>query len=1100
MADGPLSSVLRHLRTLIGPSRAEELTDSQLLERFTTRREEAAFAALVQRHGPMVFGVCRRLLRNLHDAEDAFQATFLVLVRKAASLDGQRSLGNWLYTVASRLALKVRANAAKRRARERQVADMFPKGPEEETDCQELRPVLDEELNRLPEKYRAPLVLCYLQGKTNEQAAHELGWPVGSMSRRLARGRELLRQGLVRRGVTLSASVLGSALAGQTAEAVPVVLVQTTLKAALAVAAGQALGAASPPVAALVEGMVQQMFLAKLKTITTVVLALSLVAAGAGVFAYRALADRPQEPSKAAEPRPAPGPDKPAHAAPNGDPLPADALARLGTARFRHGGHISSVAFSPDSKTLASAGADQTLRLWEVATGKELLRLRELGEVHAVAFSPDGKTLASGSAGNAVRLWDVATGKVLLQFQGHQRAVRSVAFAPDGKRLASASDDKTVLLWDPTTGQQVGRLSGHQGEVYAATFAGDGKTLVSGSKDGTLRLWDVATAQELRQFTGQPGGNYCTALSPDGKILALGGDYRDRTVWLWETATGKGVHQLRGHVNGAQSVAFSPDGKGLASAGWHGDDVIRLWDIATGKEIRQCKPNLASGTLAFSPDGKILASAGMNHSIQLWDVATGKELPQAAGHQSLVFGCAFSPDGKSLATLGGNDAGTLDAIRVWDIATGKEVRQFGRGIRKGFSLAFSPDGKTLASTGGYDHSVHLWDLATGTELRQYKGPNGDPAFAVAFSADGKTLVSGGGHTVHVWDVATGKEMHQLPKCQGSTLALSPAGSVLATAGFDRVIRLWDLATGNELRQFGVGVTYGSLAFTGDGAALISGDYNGQIRVWEAATGKELRHFGRQQKVIRSLALSPDGRTLVEAGDNDVYLWEMATGKEVRRFTGHAGQVWSVAFSPDGRTVASGSFDTTALVWDVTSRVKNGRFQPAKHSTEELLALWADLGGEDATKAHQAGWSLTAASQQTVAFVQDQLGTVEAGDPKVLKQLIADLDNDDFATREKATAALERLGKAAESALRKELAGTPKVEARRRIEAILKKLQGDSKPDATRLRTLRVLAVLEQIGTAEARKVLESLAKNAPEPEVVREAKAALERLGKRAFP
>jgi RNA polymerase sigma factor (sigma-70 family) len=253
---------------------AEGLSDSQLLQRFVAHRDQTAFEALVQRHGPMVLGVCRRQLLDAHAADDAFQATFLVLVRKAATIDRPELLGNWLYGVAFRVAVKARANAARRSAHERQAATMPKTEPAPDTDTRELREILDDELSRLPEKYRAPLVLCYLEGKTNEEAAQLIGCPLGSMSWRLARGRDLLRRRLSGRSLAFPA-VLVVPLVGQTAAsaAVPITLLNATMKTAM-IGAGEAAGAIPASVAVLADEVLQAMGGAKLKALGVALLAL----------------------------------------------------------------------------------------------------------------------------------------------------------------------------------------------------------------------------------------------------------------------------------------------------------------------------------------------------------------------------------------------------------------------------------------------------------------------------------------------------------------------------------------------------------------------------------------------------------------------------------------------------------------------------------------------------------------------------------------------------------------------------------------------------------------------------------------------------------
>jgi RNA polymerase sigma factor (sigma-70 family) len=297
MARGQLTPVLRFLRAL-APAHGGDTPDAELLGRFATRRDADAFTALLRRHGPMVLGVCRRLLSDAHDAEDAFQATFLVLVRRAHSLGTPELLGNWLYGVASRIALKAKADAARRRTRERRLTEGAAAESAPDLAWADLRPVLDEEVSRLPARYRAPFVLCYLDGKTNEEAARLLGCPKGTVLSRLAWARRRLRARLTRRGVTLSATLFAAALApGETLAAVPQALMSSTVRAALLGAAGRAAaaGVISLEVAALTKGVLKAMLLGKLKLAVLFLLAVGLVAAGTGLLAHRSgAAERPR--------------------------------------------------------------------------------------------------------------------------------------------------------------------------------------------------------------------------------------------------------------------------------------------------------------------------------------------------------------------------------------------------------------------------------------------------------------------------------------------------------------------------------------------------------------------------------------------------------------------------------------------------------------------------------------------------------------------------------------------------------------------------------------------------------------------------------------
>jgi RNA polymerase sigma-70 factor (ECF subfamily) len=281
MMSAQLGNLRQFLSKVLGPRDQDSLADGQLLERYVAHRDQEAFSALVQRYGALVLGVCNRVLHNSHDAEDAFQATFFVLARQADSLDGSGALANWLYTVAYRTALKARNNAARRLAHERQVAYMQPAQIAEEDLWEEIRPMLDEELSQLPEKYRAPLVLCFLEGKSHQEAARQLGWPSGSMSRRMSRARELLRARLAQRGVALPAGVLVTVLVNHaTAQAVPHALAAATAKAAVVFGAAKA-GAATS-LSGTVAGLAQEVLKATLvahwkKTVSTLLLSLSML-------------------------------------------------------------------------------------------------------------------------------------------------------------------------------------------------------------------------------------------------------------------------------------------------------------------------------------------------------------------------------------------------------------------------------------------------------------------------------------------------------------------------------------------------------------------------------------------------------------------------------------------------------------------------------------------------------------------------------------------------------------------------------------------------------------------------------------------------------
>jgi RNA polymerase sigma factor (sigma-70 family) len=368
MPQEQLEPVLRHIRKLVGAPEGSAVTDRQLLRCFAARRDEAAFEALVRRHGPLVLAVCRRILGNEQDAEDAFQATFLVLARKAASPRWRESVAGWLYAVAARVALKARASAARRQAQERQARAMPPGDPSTAAESRELRSVLDDELRRLPEKYRLPLVLCCLEGLSRTEAAQQLGWKEGTVAGRLARARDLLRRRLARRGVAATAALLGGLLAENLATAaLPAVLAEGTVKAALLFAGGKA----GVPAAALAEGVLRAMFLTKLK-IVAVLLTAGVLVAGAGLAAYQARAARPPDAAQAAAEaaeKPQPSAEAPAAAAARHRVLVLDIMQN-------------------------QAGPDHRLLVVEVESGKVLPARLNIGYNNSIALSPKGDVLA----------------------------------------------------------------------------------------------------------------------------------------------------------------------------------------------------------------------------------------------------------------------------------------------------------------------------------------------------------------------------------------------------------------------------------------------------------------------------------------------------------------------------------------------------------------------------------------------------------------------------------------------------------------------------------------------------------------------------------
>lgn len=772
-----------------------------------------------------------------------------------------------------------------------------------------------------------------------------------------------------------------------------------------------------------------------------------------------------------------------------GDALPERALYRIGTARTPTE-RPALLALTPDGKTLVANAADpRAVLLWDVAAGRELHILSgHAFEVTSAAFSPDGKRLATASRDWTVRLWDVASGKHVATLENESTEVNAVAWAPDGRHLAAASNDLLIRLWDPERRKVVKELKGHGDAVLTVAFSPDGATLASAGDDKRVRLWDVKTGAVQRTLEGHAASVYALAFTPDGRTLASAG--KEASIFVWDVASGKQHRQLDTEAEVITTLAFADDGLLLC-----GDlqGSIGLWQTGTGKKVRGPVHTHSSwvAVLPASKDGTQVFVGDSGGAVGVWDFAKGHRRRILGAPRTPIQALAFSTDGRRLAL------GSLQSVTVHDTATGGRTAAAIEATGAALCLTFAADGLLAASASSA--TIQLYDVNTAKVVYTLKGHKAEPT-ALLFSRDGRTLVSGdlaGG--VCVWDAAGGKLLRTLehdatPLANEETprnrlVQLALPGAELFTGNGRGVCQRWDLATGKSLfaRTLSKPAT-DILAIAADGRTLAASTPDGTLSLRQTATGRFLATLDSQAQGVTCAVFSPDGRWLATAGiDKRVRLWETVTGSLAATFDGHERQVVSLAFAPNGRLLASGSEDTTVLVWDARL--------DAVMPTDNLEQAWRDLSDRDIGKALQGVAACIAAPDQALPLFKDRLRPTPVPDVRRIAALVGDLDHARFEVRQAATSALEKLGAAAEPTLLKLLADKPALEVRQRVDTLLNKLEKQPlELTSDQLRTLRAIAVLERVDSAAARQLLKELAQGDQSSLVTQEAAAALARL------
>jgi WD40 repeat protein len=535
-----------------------------------------------------------------------------------------------------------------------------------------------------------------------------------------------------------------------------------------------------------------------------------------------------------------------------------------------HTASVNACVVTPDGRYVVSASFDQTLKVWDLASGRLLTTLE--GHTHGVwacAVTPDSRHVISASLDTTLKVWDLARGRALATLEGHTHEVWACAVTPDSRHVVSASLDTTLKVWDLASRRVLTTLKGHSGGVTACAMTPDGRRVVSASWDGTLKLWDLATELALATFEGHSGGVTACAVTPDGMRVVSAS--RDGTLKLWDLATGRALATLQSHTDVVTACAVTPDGRRVVSASE--DKTLKLWDLETESAVATLQGHTdMMWACVVTPDGRLVVSASKDKTLKVWNLTTERALVTLQGHTDRVTACAATPDGGCVVS-----ASWDETLKVWDPETGCE-----RAILEGHTdrvtaCAVTPNGGCVVSA-SRDETLKVWAPETGRERATFEG-----------------------HTNWV-----------------NACAVTPDGGYVISASGDGTLRVWESAT-KRTRAILEGHTdfVNACAVTLDGRHVVSASEDQTLKIWDLEAGSALATLEGHTDFVNACAVTPDGRHVVSASeDQTLKIWELATGRALATLEGHTDAVMACAVTPDGQCVVSASGDNTLKVWDL----------------------------------------------------------------------------------------------------------------------------------------------------------------------------------------
>lgn len=1111
--------VVDHLRSACGSPPDD--SDARLLARFRDSRDPLAFGRLVEKYSVLVWGACRRGVARPSDEEDAFQATFLSLVRQIDRLDIDRPLGPWLYAVAWRVARKTRT-------RSRGEAELLGGEPAENAPgattqlmSREALRVIDEEIQRLPEPLREPLILCCLEGLGRDEAAVSIGCTPLAVKSRLERARGVLRERLSRRGIDLPVAF------------VLLHLTDLPAGAALRQLVVQMLGKSVSP---LIQRLSIGPSLVTGKLVTTglawAMVGMLTVCGAWAISAQRAPQKRDGDKGKPAEVAETSAVLQDRF----GDPLPEGAVRRFGTTRFRCSSPSDCLFFSRDGKHIVADSGYSEFVVFDAKSGEPRNRI-QAEILSGFAASADGRLIV---AGPRVKIWDLETGKLVREWG--EVSYPRLAISPDGTRIVGVTKEHVAHLFDATEGKKIRQwtvadAAADDLAVKQVEFTPDGKSVamsVTRTSDPKpnevptplgVQFWDVEKGERLPFAIGREAmrDQPFRILPRSNQLVYLGQDGSVRFIDLKKKEEARSL-RLREERDTVTGVAFSADEKRVAVYGYGHD--VRILDASDGTEIRRFERNDYQ-QVALSADGSTFAQ-GDASCVRVWDVATGRELLAEAGPRSPTE-LSLSPDAK---TLVGRETKADREFR-WDLASGActihdgggladdskwqdrdptrraafqyriwekdhyhiEVRSLdGRKLlgkaRTPYSsdvrFANSPDGECFAASFG--DVLWVWNPKTQRQPHEIKLQNFVGAVALLFGHDGRKLFApvagsnGRADEIRVWQAETGKQLLKIemgkntfnPYSGNASVLLTVDDRFLVTASFHsgKATTVWDLEAGRAATTL-VDPTLNE-AKKGLGDEKGAADPQSVPRVTDVALSADDRFLA---------VVTEQGRT------KRVCVWELLSWTPVRCFSSDlSSDPSALLFAPRGESLFVGYRDSSILEWDLTGR--RGQARPAPDA-KRLESLWESLG-EPAASAYPAVWEFADHPASSVPFLRERVKPADRPAPEMVRKLIDQLSSDAFRTREDAAKRLIAMQEPVLGALEEERRRTDSEELKTRLDKIARTVRTSLSPEV--LRSLRAVTVLEWVGGKEAAELIDRLAKGDESARLTQAARAAQKRL------